>query len=228
VPYEIPSSASGDSGLEGFGVETSAGPLGRVIAVNPTEASLVLLVDTDGAVRAVPLAAVERVELRPRRILLAGGSEWPSVEARVVRVESPLLVRHVPRELDPVTVEGTASAGLRASPAWIARRSALRDRRSDALRRDLPRDRRRRWRCVLALGSSSPASRLSPAPRCSGADSRPAPAAVSPRVTAPHSPAASCSVSAHRSGGARKPGVDFDPARSSFPTMDPRAREEIR
>lgn len=121
MSYEIPSSASGDSGLEGFVAETSAGSLGRVAAVNRTDGGLVLLVDTDGAVRAVPLAAVERVELRPRRILLAAEeSEWPAVEARVVRVESPRIVRYVPRELDPVTEEGTASPGLRASPAWIA------------------------------------------------------------------------------------------------------------
>jgi hypothetical protein len=119
VSCEIPSSASGDAGVEGFTVETPAGLLGRVAAVNRTEAGLVLLVDTEGTVRAVPVEAVERVELRPRRILLADESEWPAVAARVVRVESPRLVRYVPRELDRVTVEGTATPGLRASPVWL-------------------------------------------------------------------------------------------------------------
>ena len=116
MTYEIPSAASGDAGLEGFEI----GGGGRVVAVNRTDEGLVLLVDAGGAVRAVPLDAVERVELRPRRIVLAAGREWPAVDARVVRVESPRLVRHVPRELDRVVVEGEAPARLRASPLWIA------------------------------------------------------------------------------------------------------------
>jgi hypothetical protein len=116
VAYEIPSAASGDAGLEGFRVEGG----GRVIAVNRTAEGLVLLVDADRAVRAVPLDAVERVELRPRRIVLAEGSEFPAVEAHVVRFESPRLVRHLPRELDRVTVEGEAPARLRDSSLWLA------------------------------------------------------------------------------------------------------------
>lgn len=114
--HEIPSAASGDAGLEGFAVDG----LGRVAAVNRGEDGIVLLVDTDDAVRAVPLDAVARVELRSRRIVLARDEDWPAVEARIVRVESPRLVRHLPRELDRVTVEGEAPARLRASPLWLA------------------------------------------------------------------------------------------------------------
>lgn len=115
MAYEIPSAASGDAGLEGFAV---AG-LGRVAAVNRTDDGLVLLVDAGGAVRAVPLDAVARVELRARRIELAEERDWPAVEARVVRVESPRLVRYLPRELDAVTVEGEAPASLRTTPLWL-------------------------------------------------------------------------------------------------------------
>jgi hypothetical protein len=115
MAYEIPSTASGDAGLEGFRVDGG----GRVVAVNRTDHGLVLLVDADRAVRAVPLEAVTRVELQPQRIALAEG-EWPAVEAHVVRFESARLVRYVPRELDRVTVEGEAPARLRASPLWIA------------------------------------------------------------------------------------------------------------
>lgn len=116
MSYEIPSAASGEAGLEGFAVEGG----GRVLAVNRTDEGLVLLVDSGGAVRAVPLDVVARVELRPRRIVLAERREWPSVDARVVRFETARLVRHVPRELDRVTVQGEAPARLRASPPWIA------------------------------------------------------------------------------------------------------------
>lgn len=115
MAYEIPSAASGDAGLEGFAVVG----LGRVAAVNRTEDGLVLLVDAGGAVRAVPQTAVVRVELRARRIVLAEEREWPAVEARVARVESPDLVRHVPRELGAVTVAGEETR-LGASPLWIA------------------------------------------------------------------------------------------------------------
>jgi hypothetical protein len=115
VTYEIPSAASGDAGLEGFSVGS-----GRVAAVNRTESGLVLLVDAGSAVRAVPLEAVERVELRPRRIILREEREWPAVDARVVRVESPRLVRYLPRELASVTVEGEAPAGRLTPPLWLA------------------------------------------------------------------------------------------------------------
>jgi len=115
VTYEIPSAASGDAGLEGFSVGS-----GRVAAVNRTDRGLVLLVDAGGAVRAVPLEAVERVELRPRRIVLREEREWPAVDARVVRVESPRLVRYVPRELARITVEGAAPAGRLTSRLWLA------------------------------------------------------------------------------------------------------------
>jgi hypothetical protein len=120
MAYEIPSAASGDAGLEGFAVESPAGRLGRVAALNRTDDGLFLLVDADGAVRAVPLDAVARIELRPRRVVLADDRGWPAVDALVVRVESPRVVRSVPRELDPVTVEGEAPARLRTSPAWLA------------------------------------------------------------------------------------------------------------
>ncbi|HZD87454.1 MAG TPA: hypothetical protein VE088_05565 [Gaiellaceae bacterium] len=120
MAYEIPSAASGDAGLEGFTVEAAGRRIGRVAAVNRTREGLVLLVDAGGAVRAAPLDAVERVELRPRRIVLAEDGEWPPVEARVVRVESPQLVRHLPRELDAVTVEGEPGRRRGIAPFWLA------------------------------------------------------------------------------------------------------------
>jgi hypothetical protein len=118
--FEIPSAASGDAGLEGFSVEADGRRLGRVAAVNRGEDGLVLLVDAGDAVRAVPLEAVARVELRPRRIALAADEEWPAVEARVVRIESARLVRHLPRELAAVTTEGEEEPARRHSPLWVA------------------------------------------------------------------------------------------------------------
>ncbi len=120
MSYDIPSAAGGAEGIEGFAV----GEAGTVAAVNRTAAGLVLVVESTDGYRALPLGAVARVELLPRRIVLTEAGERelaaaPLVEARVSRIESPRLVRFVPRELAAATVEGEAPPREDWSPLWV-------------------------------------------------------------------------------------------------------------
>ena len=125
MAYYVPSRASGAAGLEGFAVETAAGAAGTVAALNRTETGLVLLVDGGDDVRTVSASGVAQVELLPRRVLLTpdGARELETsapVEPRVVRIESPQLVRHVPGDLATVTSEGRPPPRERVSALWIA------------------------------------------------------------------------------------------------------------
>jgi hypothetical protein len=125
VTYDVPSRAGGVAGLEGFTVATAAGSVGTVAALNRTAGGLVLLVDTGDGVRVVSAGRVEHVELLPRTILLGadGARELetsPPVEPRVARIESPQLVRTIPRELAAVTREGQPPPRERLSPLWLA------------------------------------------------------------------------------------------------------------
>ncbi len=117
MTYDIPSAASSAAGLEGFGIDGG----GTVVAVNRTAAGLVLVVDLgDDGFRAVPVTEVAQVEMLPRRVALAEHAleRAEPVEARVVRIETPQLVRFVPRELDRITVEGKPPPRERVSPLW--------------------------------------------------------------------------------------------------------------
>ncbi|MBV8562311.1 MAG: hypothetical protein JOZ56_04415 [Actinobacteria bacterium] len=118
--YDIPSAASGAAGLEGFAVGAGA----TVAAVNESDGGLVLVVETGEGFRAVPVSAVARVEMLPRRVVLTEEGERllaasPPVQAKVVRIETTRLVRFVPRELAAVTVEGEAPPQERVSPLWV-------------------------------------------------------------------------------------------------------------
>lgn len=122
--YEIPSAASGAAGLEGFAVEGAAGRAGTVAALNRIADGLALVLETTDGFRALRLGAVARVELLPRRIVLSAEGERElagasSVEARVVRTETPRLVRHLPRELDRVSVEGEPPSRRGFDPLWV-------------------------------------------------------------------------------------------------------------
>jgi hypothetical protein len=109
--YDLPSPASGDAGLEGFDVVRGDERLGRVAALNAADGGTVLVVETRDGHRVLSLRAVERVELLPRLVALtaAGADELraaPPVETRVLRADSPRLVRHLPSALARVAVEG--------------------------------------------------------------------------------------------------------------------------
>jgi hypothetical protein len=109
--YDLPSPAAGDAGLEGFDVVRGGERLGRVAALNAADGAPVLVVETSEGHRALPVAAVERVELLPRLVALTADGEAqlrtaPPVETRVLRADSPRLVRHIPAALARVAVEG--------------------------------------------------------------------------------------------------------------------------
>ncbi len=109
--YEIPAAASGDAGLEGFSVAVGERRAGRVAAVNRAPEGLVLVVDGGDAYRVVPAASVAAIETRSRTIRLTDEGEQalegsPPVEARIQRIDSPALVRYIPRGLDRLVVEG--------------------------------------------------------------------------------------------------------------------------
>lgn len=109
--YDIPAAASGDAGLEGFSVAVGERRAGRVAAVNRAPEGLVLVVDGGDANRVVPAASVAAIETRSRTIRLTDEGEQalevsPLVEARVQRIDSPALVRYIPRGLDRLVVEG--------------------------------------------------------------------------------------------------------------------------
>jgi hypothetical protein len=117
---DVPSAAGGDAGLEGFSVATGEGRVGRVAALNRLAEGLVVVVDDGEAYRVVAAAGVARVELLPRRVRLSEEgaralATAPAVEARVVRVETPVLVRHVPAELTPLVVAGERGVASRRS-----------------------------------------------------------------------------------------------------------------
>jgi hypothetical protein len=92
---------------------------GRVAGLNRTRDGLVVIVDTGDAYRAVPAAAVERIETVPRRVYVGKAA----LAAAVVVVpsvrpgESPHVVRHIPRELDRLVVAGEG-APTRRSSLW--------------------------------------------------------------------------------------------------------------
>jgi hypothetical protein len=113
--YDVPAAGSDAAGLEGFAVVGEGGRLGRVAAINRRPDGLVLVVDTGDGYRAFPTGAIASIELRPRTVRLRSGAEVdaPRVEVRVLRADSPALVRHVPRELDRLAVEGDE---VRAAP----------------------------------------------------------------------------------------------------------------
>jgi len=109
--YDIPAAASGDAGLEGFSVAVGEHRAGRVAAVNRAPEGLVLVVDGGDAYRVVPAASVAAIETRSRTIRLTDEGEQaletsPLVEARVLRIDSPALVRYIPRGLNRMVVEG--------------------------------------------------------------------------------------------------------------------------
>jgi hypothetical protein len=119
----VPAAGSGDSGLEGFAVAGAAGRLGRVAALNRRPDGLVLVVDTGRDYRIVPVGSVTAVETRPRMVRLSAAGEEAlasgrAVEPRVLRIDSPAIVRHIPRELDGLLVEGQAVSGTRHSALW--------------------------------------------------------------------------------------------------------------
>lgn len=121
---DVPAAGSGDSGLEGFSVAGAAGRLGRVAALNRLPEGLVLVVDTGDDYRVVRAASVDRVETRPRAVRLSAGGEEalaaaPAVEPRVLRIDSPALVRHIPLELDGLLVEGEPAAAPTRSALWV-------------------------------------------------------------------------------------------------------------
>jgi hypothetical protein len=122
VAYEVPSAATADAGLEGFAVRAGFERLGRVAALNRVEGQLVVLVDTGEEYRAVPASAIERIERLPRLVELGatGFAPPPVVDVDVVRVESERLVRHIPLELERLTVDGVAPAREPRSGAWYA------------------------------------------------------------------------------------------------------------
>jgi hypothetical protein len=109
--YDVPSAAGGDAGLEGFSVEAGGRRAGRVAALNRSGDGLVVVVDTGDSYRAISAERVLRIEALRRAVVLttAGEEELaasPAVDARILGFESPRLVRHVPRQLDRLMVEG--------------------------------------------------------------------------------------------------------------------------
>jgi hypothetical protein len=100
------------------------GPIGRVAAVNRTADGLVLVVMTD-AFRVVPVAAVAQVERLAHVVRLTPAGETalvpgPPVAVEVAASTSTRLVRHLPIELDAVTVDGTAPPRERTVGAYVA------------------------------------------------------------------------------------------------------------
>lgn len=111
--YDIPAAASGDAGLEGFSVAVDDRRAGRIAAVNRAPEGLVLVVDRGDEYRVVAAASVAAIETRSRTVRLTDEGERaldvsPPVEARVQRIDSPALVRYIPRGLDRLVVEGEA------------------------------------------------------------------------------------------------------------------------
>jgi hypothetical protein len=111
--YDIPAAASGDAGLEGFSVAVHDRRAGRVAAVNRAPEGLVLVVDSGDEYRVVPAASVAAIETSTRTVRLTDEGAHaldvsPPVEARVRRIDSPALVRYIPRGLDRLVVEGEA------------------------------------------------------------------------------------------------------------------------
>ena len=120
----MPAAGSGGSGLEGFAVAGAAGRLGRVAALNRLPAGLVLVVDTGGDYRVVPQGSIGSIETRPQTVRLTTAGEEAlgaaqAVEPRVLRIDSPALVRHIPRELDGLLVEGGPVSATRRSALWV-------------------------------------------------------------------------------------------------------------
>jgi hypothetical protein len=121
---DVPVAGSGGSGLEGFAVAGAAGRLGRVAALNRLPAGLVLVVDTGGDYRVVPSGSISSIETRPQTVRLSAAGEEalagaPAVEPQVLRIDSPALVRHIPRELDGLLVEGGQVSATRRSALWV-------------------------------------------------------------------------------------------------------------
>jgi hypothetical protein len=120
--YELPPTAGGDEGLEGFAVEVEGRRAGRVAALNSTPDGLVVLVDTGSAYRPVPARFLEQIETLGQRVRLTPEGEEafaaaPGVEPRVAASDAPGLVRYVPRELDRLLVAGEPER-TRHSPLW--------------------------------------------------------------------------------------------------------------
>jgi hypothetical protein len=119
--YDVPAAGSDAAGLEGFAVVGAGRRLGRVAALNRRADGLVLVVDTGDDYRALPASAITSIELRPRTVRLRSDAEAdaPRVEVRVLRADSPALVRHVPRELDRLLVEGDAPPAASRAGLWV-------------------------------------------------------------------------------------------------------------
>jgi hypothetical protein len=123
--FEIPAAAGGDAGLEGFHVEGAAGPRGRVAAVNRSAQGLVLVVVASDGFRAVPVSAVAGVERLAHVVRLTPAGEAALATAPTVTVEvaggaSTTLVRHLPVELDAVTVDGVPPPRARTGGVYAA------------------------------------------------------------------------------------------------------------
>ena len=94
---------------------------GRVAGLNRTRDGLVVIVDTGDDYRAVPAGAVERIETVQRGVFVdeaalgAAAVVVPSVRT----MESPHVVRHIPRELDRLVVAGERVDTQRSS-LWYA------------------------------------------------------------------------------------------------------------
>jgi hypothetical protein len=122
--YEVPSAASGSAGLEGFSVFAGGRRIGRVAAINRARAGLVMLLDTGDDYRAVPIHFVEGVGLANRTVALTPDGEAQVATSAPVRpattsIESPTLVRHLPREVDALLREGDAPARPARSRLWL-------------------------------------------------------------------------------------------------------------
>jgi hypothetical protein len=123
--YDVPAAGSGGGGLEGFSVAGASERLGRVAALNRTREGIVLVVDTGDVYRVVPTGAVARIETRAQIVRLSAAGEQaleaaPPAETRVVRTDSPALVRYVPTELDRLLVEGDPPPPRKRTGLWIA------------------------------------------------------------------------------------------------------------
>jgi hypothetical protein len=122
--YEISSAASGDEGLEGFAVLVDGRRVGRVAALNRTPDGLVVVADLGDAYKPVPARFIARIETVGQRIRLTPDGETAlarasTVEPVVQQGDSPRIVRHIPRELDPLLVAGE-SVRTRRSRLWYA------------------------------------------------------------------------------------------------------------
>jgi hypothetical protein len=123
VVYEIPSSAAGDEGIEGFSVQVGGERVGRVAALNRTPDGLVVVVDAGDAYRAVPAAALTAIETESRRVGLTADGEAAFAAAAAVDAEvrsgDSRLVRHIPRQFDRLVTPGERVASRRSS-LWYA------------------------------------------------------------------------------------------------------------